>query len=137
MKIEISDCPSTSDRAQVENGLSAHASQNGHPWNNRNLGVFYRNENGEIVAGLIGETFWECLSIKFVWVSESLRGHGIGKSLVEAAEIEGRKRECRISTLNTFSFQAPEFYKQLGYRECGRIDNFPNGCTRYYYLKDL
>jgi len=38
------------------------------------------------------------------------------------AEAEARKRGCSNATLNTFSFQAPEFYRKLGYRIVATIE---------------
>lgn len=33
------------------------------------------------------------------------------------AEKEGGKRGCTIAYTDTFTWQAPEFYKKLGYKE--------------------
>jgi hypothetical protein len=38
---------------------------------------------------------------------------------------------------DTFSFQAPEFYKQHGYRVFGELKDFPPDHTRYYMTKQL
>ena len=35
-------------------------------------------------TGLIGETFGNWLSIKYLWVSEELRGEGIGSAILQA-----------------------------------------------------
>jgi hypothetical protein len=39
--------------------------------------------------------------------------------------------------LDTFSFQAPEFYKKCGHQEFGTLENFPTGHTRYFLTKKL
>jgi hypothetical protein len=39
--------------------------------------------------------------------------------------------------LDTFSFQAPEFYKRLGYSEFGRIDGYPENEARLFFVKRL
>ena len=137
MNLEITNSPTESDKEAVENGLSKHATKSNHPWNDEPLGIFYRDDNGVVLAGLTGETVWGWLCIKHIWVSEELRGKGIGKSLIKAAEEEARKRGCSNSTLDTFTFQAPEFYENLGYEICGKIENFPKGRTRFFYSKKL
>ena len=137
MELELTDSPSKNDKEAIERGLSAHAAENDHPWDDKEIGLFYRNEGGDIVAGLIGETVWGWLCIKHIWVSSELRGQGIGKSLVEAAEEEAKKRDCGYSSLDTFTFQTPEFYVRLGYQSCGQIEDFPKGENRIFYFKKL
>jgi hypothetical protein len=53
------------------------------------------------------------------------------------AEAEARKRGCRRATLNTYSFQAPEFYRNLGYRVIATIEGLPEGHRQYTLEKDL
>ena len=48
-----------------------------------------------------------------------------------------RKRGVRNAYVDTFSFQAPEFYRKLGYREFGRLDDFPTGHRRSWLTKAL
>jgi len=95
------------------------------------------NDKGRIVGGVIGETFIGWLFVKFLWVAETHRGKGWGKSLMEAAEKEAAKRGVRNAYVDTFSFQAPEFYRKLGYREFGRLDDFPAGYCRSWLTKAL
>jgi ribosomal protein S18 acetylase RimI-like enzyme len=95
------------------------------------------NDKGRIVGGVIGETFIGWLFVKFLWVAETHRGTGWGKSLMEAAEKEARRRGVCNAYVDTFSFQAPEFYRKLGYREFGRLDDFPPGHSRSWLTKAL
>jgi hypothetical protein len=39
--------------------------------------------------------------------------------------------------LDTFSFQAPDFYKKLGYEVFGELQDFPHGHQRYFMKKRL
>ncbi|WP_272899885.1 GNAT family N-acetyltransferase [Tolypothrix bouteillei] len=45
---------------------------------------------------------------------ESFRGEGYGDALLATAEQEAVKRGCQYVYLDTFSFQAPEFYRKQG-----------------------
>lgn len=101
------------------------------------LGVFYEDENGCKLAGLTGETFGNWLCIKYLFVSERLRGQGIGSGLLEAAEKEAVGRGCRFAFVDTFSFQAPEFYMKHGYREVFTLEEYPYTGKRHYYTKEL
>ena len=90
-----------------------------------------------IVGGIIGETHWNWLFINLMWIKEELRGHGYGHRLLLAAEEEARGRGAKYAYLDTFSFQAPDFYKKHGYQVFGTLDNFPPGHRRYYLTKQL
>jgi ribosomal protein S18 acetylase RimI-like enzyme len=94
-------------------------------------------DKGAIVGGVVGETYYGWMFVSLLWVSEKYRGKDWGKSLMEAAEKEARKRGVRQVYLDTFSFQAPGFYKKLGYREFGRLKQFPAGHDRIWMSKAL
>src|SRR5262249_30704697 len=77
------------------------------------------------IAGLYGFTWGWMLEVKFVWVREDLRGRGHGRRMLEAAEAEARKRGCEHVWLDSYTFQAPTFYRQFGYQVFGSLDGFP------------
>ena len=101
------------------------------------IGVFFEDENNRKLAGLTGETFGNWLWIRYLFVSEQLRGQGIGSKLLEAAEEEARQRGCKYAFVDTFSFQAPAFYKKHGYREVFTLKEYPYTGKRHYYTKEL
>ena len=57
--------------------------------------------------------------------------------LLKQAEETAKERGCKYSFLDTFSFQAPEFYKKYGYKEVFALENYPVTGKRYYYTKTL
>ena len=101
------------------------------------IGVFFEDERNRKLAGLTGETFGNWLCIQFLFVREQFRGKGIGSRLLEAAEREARRRGCKYAFVDTFSFQAPEFYKNHGYREVFVLKEYPYTGKRHYYTKEL
>lgn len=101
------------------------------------LGIFLEDESNRKLAGLTGETFGNWLCIQFLFVSEQLRGQGIGSKLLKNAESEARKRGCKYAFVDTFSFQAPEFYKSHGYQEVFTLEEYPYTGKRHYYTKEL
>ena len=103
----------------------------------KNLCFVLEGSDGQVLGGVIGMTYWNWLYISLMWLPEDLRGQGYGKKLLEFAEEEGRKRGAQFSYLDTFSFQAPGFYKKFGYQEFGILEDFPPGHTRYFMKKDL
>ena len=105
--------------------------------NPRDLGIYLQDEAGRKIAGLIGSTHGNWLSVKYLWVSKELRGQQIGSKILEQAEKTAVERGCKYSFLDTFSFQAPLFYKKHGYREVFTLENYPVTGKRYYFTKNL
>ena len=68
---------------------------------------------------------------------EDLRGQGIGSQLLQQAESEAKKRNCRFAFVNTYQFQAPAFYQKHGYKEVFTLKDYPYTGQRHYYQKDL
>lgn len=107
------------------------------PFNDVRVVLTARGATGELVAGLVGLGFWNGLFIELLWVDEAARGHGIGTSLMRAAESEARKRGWEVCFLSTFTFQAPRFYPRLGYEPFGELKGMPPGHSRTWFAKWL
>lgn len=101
------------------------------------LNLYIEDEHGEIMAGLVAETFGNWLEIEYLFVKEDLRGQGIGSQLLQQAESEAKKRNCRYAFVNTYQFQAPAFYQKYGYKEVFTLKDYPYTGQRNYYQKDL
>ena len=101
------------------------------------LNLYVEDDSGELLAGLVAETFGNWLEIEYLFVKEDLRGQGIGSQLLQQAEIEAKKRNCRYVFVNTYQFQAPAFYQKHGYKEVFTMKNYPYTGQRHYYQKEL
>ena len=101
------------------------------------LNLYVEDDNGELMAGLVAETFGNWLEIEYLFVKEDLRGQGIGSQLLQQAESEAKKRNCRYVFVNTYQFQAPAFYQKHGYKEVFTLKDYPYTGQRHYYQKDL
>jgi len=97
-----------------------------------------RNENREIIAGILSTLgYWNGLEIKILWVKEEFRKSGIGTKLLIEIENNAKAKGAIISFLDTFDFQAKDFYLKNGYTIFGILDDFPIGHKRYYLQKRL
>jgi len=94
-------------------------------------------QDGRVRGGAYGDTHYRWLYLSSLWVDVALRGQGWGRRLVERFEAEAVARGCHGSWLETYGFQAPAFYEKLGYREFGRLKDFPPGSARLFYWKPL
>ena len=105
--------------------------------NYKRLVFVLQGPNQEVVGGLAGATFYDWFNIDLLWVKEELRGRGYGKRIMELAEEEAKERGAKNALLDTLSFQAPDFYKKLGYQVFGELPDFPPGHKRIYFAKQL
>ncbi len=121
--LDVADDPAEADVAGLLNGLEAFNEQQwpGHQPGHA-LGVFARDRRQAAVAGLLGATYGGWLYVQYIWVSEPLRGQGLGRRLIQAAESRALERGCHSVWLDTFSFQAPGFYRRLGFEQFGELD---------------
>lgn len=91
----------------------------------RPLSVRAEGGDGALIGGLRGWTWGVSAGVSMVWIREDHRGAGVGRLLMGAAESEAISRGCSRITVSSFTFQAPEFYRRLGYEETGRSFNAP------------
>ena len=103
----------------------------------KELAILLKDSTGQMFGGIYAYTWGGCLDIKLLWVRADCRGAGLGSNLMRAAEQEAIARGCHVATLETHSFQAPGFYKKLGYEEIGVLDGYPIHHKKYYLKKIL
>ena len=137
MKFKITDKIKEQDEDTIFQGLLEYNLARIEDKNPKDLGVYLQDEKGEMLAGLIGNTHGNWLTVKFLLVSEKLRGQSIGSQVLRKAEETAKERGCKYAFLDTFSFQAPEFYKKYGYKEQFTLEEYPVKGKRYYFTKTL
>lgn len=98
---------------------------------------FHMEENGEIVAGIVAGRLGDCLEVDFLFVEEHCRHRGLGRQLLDHAEALAREKGVKRVLLNTYSFQAPDFYRSLGYQEAARIEPAFDSHSQFFFVKEL
>ena len=94
-----------------------------------------RDPSGAVQAGMRFILEYDWVFVHWLWVAEPWRRRGVGSDLIGRAEDFARENACRGVYLDTFTFQAPKFYEKHGFREFGRIDDFPRGHARIWLAK--
>ena len=136
-EITVSDQANHADVKIMQDQLVKFVESHVGPSSFQELTLTMRDGSGELIAGLNGQTNWQWLFVKLMWVGDGHRYKGLGTKLLEAAEQEARRRSCAGVWLDTFSFQSPDFYKKHGYAELGKIDNYPYGHKRHFFFKNI
>lgn len=96
-----------------------------------------RDGAGELIGGIVACRDFDCLTVDYLFVEEAYRGRGYGGALLNHAEAQARGQGARRILLNTFSFQAPEFYRKLGYRTFGEVTPCFGPYGQYFFIKEL
>ncbi len=125
------------DQATLECGLDRYNASRVGPEGSRPVWAACRDVNGRLVAGARCMVLWRWLLLDWLWVEEARRGQGLGSLVLQRAEEAGAAAGCTEAMLNTFSFQAPGFYRRHGYAVFGELTDMPEGETRYWMSKRI
>jgi GNAT superfamily N-acetyltransferase len=95
-------------------------------------------EEGNIVAGINCVYYsWKCLYIDALWVKYEFRKKGLGSKLLIEIEKTAKEHGIHLIHLDTFDFQAKDFYLKHGYQIHGILDDCPLSHQRYYLKKNI
>jgi predicted N-acetyltransferase YhbS len=140
LKFIISETISDVDKSSVLKILRAHTatlidtSSGKHI--RKDLNLVIRDQQNEIIGGLLGFTEYGWLTIDFISVDITYRKQGIGRHLIKLAEQEALKRECVLIIVGTLENFAPGFYESVGFIKFDtRFDVYGN--RGFMYKKEL
>jgi ribosomal protein S18 acetylase RimI-like enzyme len=137
--LELTTSPSDEDARAISKGLLAfnQAAIGDKADEGVGFSIFSRDDAGGVVGGLRAMCSWDTLHIEVVWVSEEVRGQGLGRALVERAEVFAIEKGISLALLETTSWQARPFYERLGYAVMATIPDYPKGHAMHYMTKKL
>jgi GNAT superfamily N-acetyltransferase len=135
-RLSIEENPSHADRRFIDARLGEYNTPflDDNRWDY--FGIFVRDEADEIRAGLVGYLYAGWLFISLLWVHAELRRSGVGSGLIAEAERRAIAFGCHSASVDTFSFQGPDFYPRFGYEVFGTLDYPPNN-KRIFFKKRL
>jgi len=103
-----------------------------------NLNFCIKDESGVIIAGITSVMYcWGMLFVDILAVDEKHYKNGLGSKLLSHVENEAKKLGAKLAHLDTFDFQAKDFYLKHGYEIFGVLEDCPQGHERYYMKKAL
>ena len=133
-KVVLESDPDLAMRAKILEPLAAFNESVAGPGHWGLLAVTVRGPDDEIVGGLWGRGGYGFLFVELLALGPA-RGLGLGRKLMLLAEDEARRRGLLGMWVDTWTFQAPDFYPKLGFVECGRIRGYPPGHDRIFFVK--
>jgi GNAT superfamily N-acetyltransferase len=139
MSIEITrvEDPTDADWQTVLKPLEAHNRERVGPHVTQRMVFILRDADGVGVGGLCGHAYWGWLHVDLLFVPAAARGKGVGSELLARAESFALEKRYVGVWLDTFTFQAPEFYRRRGYEAFGTLERYPNDESRIFFRKRL
>ena len=117
--------PDPHDLALLEERLAEAAIEAVDVGEEREFGIFIRDDDQRVLAGASGSVWGGCCQVHALWVDGSLRGRGLARALMAEAEAEARRQGCRLLMGLTYEALTGDFYDRLGYRTVGSIPDCP------------
>ena len=135
-EIEVSYSYTDDDAQVIRRKLNEYNNKFVPPDNHERLCLVVRRGDN-IIGGLLGGTYWNWLYIELFWVDETERHNGLGTRILASAEAAAVQKGCKQAHLETHDFQSLGFYTRRGYEVFGKLDDLPEGHTKYYLHKQL
>ena len=132
---------STDEECELISDEIMHFNARAVPFTQKETPIFKRyviKNNNEIIAGINAVIYhWGMLFIDEIFVRETYRHQKLGSYLISKVEQEAKELGATLSHLDTFDFQAKDFYLKQGYEIFGTLENCPPNHNRYYLKKSL
>ncbi len=131
---ELPILPSDKEHNEVAFALiEGHAKRAGYSFVNYD---YHIERDGKVVAGIVAWALGSELHVDTLAVDEAYRHQGFGGRLLSYVEERAAERGCTTVTVDTFSFQAPEYYPAHGYEVVFK-KQLDDGDERIFYTKRL
>ena len=129
--------PDPRDLALLEERLAKAAVKAVDVGEEREFGIFIRDDDQQVVAGASGSVWGGCCQVHAC--GSTTRGADVDwrERSWPRLEAEARRQGCRLVMGLTYEALTADFYDRLGYRTVGSIQDCPAGTTTRWYCKDL
>lgn len=138
MKLEFKLNPEQNDLDFIRDGIRAHNNMHLPDGDVDAIGCFARNNEGKVVGGLTGEMFNNTVFVEYLWVDVEARTSGVGSKLIALLEEQVKPLGVTHLYLDTYSFQALDFYLKLGFEKVGQYSGYPAaGIDKHFLQKQI
>ncbi len=98
---------------------------------------FVAKEDDTLLGVVVGHSYYKEVHVTDLIVREEYRGKGVGSELIKRVEKEFIGQRYENINLTTYVFQAPEFYKSLGFEIEFVRKSSDEKLTKYFLIKNL
>lgn len=135
LKYETKDNPTSEEQKIIRDGIIGFNQSviNDKP----NCFNIFVKQNENIIGGAIIYQHKDALYIDVLWCMEEYRRKGIGSKLIGMIEAEAQNKSIKKLFVDTYAFQAQEFYKKHGFKIIGCAPEYLLGHDRIFMRKDI
>ncbi|GLR06303.1 GNAT family N-acetyltransferase [Vibrio hyugaensis] len=138
MKLEFKLNPEQNDLDFIRDGIKAYNRMHLPEGEVNAIGCFARDDGGNVVGGLTGEMFNNTVFVEYLWVDAEARTSGLGSKLIGLLEEQVKLHGVTHLYLDTYSFQALDFYLKLGFEKVGQYSGYPAaGIDKHFLQKQI
>ncbi|MDA0383839.1 GNAT family N-acetyltransferase [Vibrio owensii] len=138
MKLEFKLNPEQNDLDFIRDGIRAYNRMHLPDGDVNAIGCFARNDEGKVIGGLTGEMFNNTVFVEYLWVDAEARTSGLGSKLISLLEEQVKPHGVTHLYLDTYSFQALDFYLKLGFEKVGQYSGYPSaGIDKHFLQKQI
>ncbi|AYO23441.1 GNAT family N-acetyltransferase [Vibrio owensii] len=138
MKLEFKLNPEQNDLDFIRDGIRAYNRMHLPDGDVNAIGCFARNDEGKVIGGLTGEMFNNTVFVEYLWVDAEARTSGLGSKLISLLEEQVKPHGVTHLYLDTYSFQALDFYLKLGFEKVGQYSGYPvAGIDKHFLQKQI
>ncbi|MGE3319480.1 MAG: GNAT family N-acetyltransferase [Candidatus Berkiella sp.] len=98
--------------------------------------IFAKN-NSQVVGGALVWEHSDALYIDVLWLHKNYRKKGIGTKIISMIDTVAIDKGISKIFVDTYEFQAQEFYQKHGFNGIGTIPGYLLGCDRVFMRKDI
>jgi GNAT superfamily N-acetyltransferase len=137
IRIEVHDSHPAQASALIDDGIGQSNDAAAPLHEVKPVSCFALGQNGAVVGGAVGRRWGGCCELQQLWVEPDQRQKGVATQLMAAFERHAQAHGCSSVFLETFSFQAHNFYQKLGYAADYENKLFPHGISKFHMVKRL
>ncbi|CDZ77535.1 N-acetylglutamate synthase [Legionella massiliensis] len=133
-ELEVDNNPSPANNAVLREGIVSFNVSHLHERANH-FSIFVRNEQKEIIGGATVWQHSDAMYIDILWFAEQYRRKSLGSRVIEELFKQARAKNINNIFVDTFDFQALDFYLKKGFVVIARLEKFLLGHDRIYLKK--
>tara|TARA_R110000868_G_scaffold408330_1_gene691343 strand:+ start:1112 stop:1537 length:426 start_codon:yes stop_codon:yes gene_type:complete len=97
----------------------------------------YVKDNKDLIGGAIVFKYKDAFYVDVIWISEKFRHKGIGSKIMGMIEDEANTNKISKFFVDTYGFQAQEFYQKYGFKIISTVPDYLLGHDRIFMRKDI